>query len=136
MTANDVTEYPEAWEEWVAFLTAHLPEPIREETALPGVTFFTAGDPPEVGVRLSHSSITVLGFTSDPQGAVLRPRRLGIIMWPQLASGKAMALVAGLIGSAREMRQATYRQCYVCEKMKPLEQMHEEDVCLECARER
>jgi len=129
-----VTEYPEGWEEWVAFLAAHLPEPIREEVALHGVTFFTAGDPPEVVVRLTHSSITVLGFTFEPDGSVRQQRRLGIIMWRQLASGAAMALVGGFIASAHEMRLATYWQCYRCEKMKPPEQMHGEDVCLECAQ--
>ena len=129
-----MTEYPEGWEEWVAFLTAHLPEPIREEVTLHGVTLFTAGDPPEVVVRLSHSSITVSGFTSEPEGPVLRPQRLGIIMWRRLPSGKAMALATGLIASAHEMRLATYRRCYYCEKMKPPEQMHEEDVCLACAQ--
>lgn len=131
---TDVTEYPEGWEEWVAFLTAHLPEPIREEVAPHGVTFFTGGAPPEVVVRLSHSSITVLGFTCEPDGSVRRQRRLGIIMWRQLASGTAMALVGGLLASAHEMRLASYRQCDRCEKMKPPEEMRGEDVCLECAR--
>ena len=124
-------EYPQGWEEWFAFLTAHLPEPLQQEVVQSGVTFFTAGEPPEVLVRLSASSITVSTFTSEE--GVLRPQRLGTILWRQLPSGKAMALVAGLIASAREMRLATYRQCYRCEKMKPPEQMHEEDVCLECA---
>jgi len=129
-----VTEYPEGWEEWNAFLIAHLPEPLQQEVVPSGVTFFTAGDPPEVVVRLSSSSITVSTLTSDMRGPVLQPQRLGTIMWRQLPSGKAMALVAGLIGSAREIRLATYRQCYRCEKMKPPEQMHEEGVCLECAK--
>lgn len=132
---QNVTEYPEGWEEWVAFLTAHLPEPTQQEVALSGVTFFTAGDPPEVVVRLSHSSITVLGFACERGESIWRRRRLGIIMWRQLASGTAMTLVGGLIASAHDMRLATYRQCDRCEKMKPPEQMHDgEDVCLECAR--
>ena len=126
-------EYPEGWEEWVAFLTTHLPEPIQQEVVPSGVIFFTAGDPPEVVVRLSPSSITVSTCASELDGVVLRPQRLGTIVWRRLPAGRVMALVAELIASARERRQATYRQCFYCEQMKPPEQMHEEDVCVECA---
>ena len=129
-----MTEYPEGWEEWVAFLAAHLPEPIQQEIGPGGATFFAAGDPPEVVVRLGPSSITVSACASEREESVLRPKRLGIIMWRRLPSSKAMVLVAGLIRSAREMRLATYRQCHDCEKTKPPEQMCEEDVCLECAK--
>jgi len=126
-------EYPEGWEEWVAFLTTHLPEPIEQEVVPRGVVFFTAGDPPEVVVRLSPSSITVSTCASESERHAPRPERLGTIVWRRLPAGRVMALVAELIASARERRQATYRQCFYCEKMKPPEQMHEEDVCVECA---
>ena len=135
MSAQFMTDYPEGWEEWVAFLTAHLPEPIQQEIGPGGATFFAAGDPVEVVVRLSPSSITVSACASEREESLLRPKRLGTIMWRRLPPSKAMFLVAGLIRSAREIRLATYRQCHHCEKMKPPEQMHEEDVCLECAKD-
>ena len=127
-------EYPEGWEEWAAFLSALLPRPVQQEMAPRRVTSFTGGDPPEVVVRLGPSSITVLQVACDPDGPVLRSLPLGTIIWRRMPSGRAMALVAGLAGSAREMRLATYRKCHCCEKTKPPEQMVEEDVCLECAK--
>jgi hypothetical protein len=133
--AGFVTEYPEGWEEWAAFLTALLPKPVQEEVAPRGVTSFTGGDPAaEVIVRLGPSSITVFQVVSQPDSSLLRSQRLGTILWRRMPSGTGMALVAGLVGSAREMRLATYRQCRCCEKTKPPEQMVEEDVCLECAK--
>jgi hypothetical protein len=84
-------------------------------------------------VRLGPISITVLQIAFEPDGPVLRSQSLGPIIWRRMPTGRAMALVAGLVGSAREMRLATYRQCHCCEKTKPPEQMVEEDVCLECA---
>jgi hypothetical protein len=95
--------------------------------------FFTAGDPPEVVVRLSPSSITVSTCASEPDAVGFRRRRLGTIVWRRLSPGTVMTLVTELIASAREKRLATFRQCLYCEKMKPPEEMHGDDVCVDCA---
>ena len=128
-----MTEYPEGWEEWVAFLTAQLPAPVQQEIDPGGATCFVAGDPPEVLVRLSASSVTVAVCLPERAEVEPRPMRLGSIMWRRVPSSKAIVLVAGLIKCAHEMRLATYRECQYCEKMKPPEQMQDEHGCLDCA---
>jgi hypothetical protein len=128
-----MTEYPEGWEEWAAFLAAQLPEPVQQETGPGGATCFVAGDPPEILVRLSASSVTVSVYLLDPADEGPRPRRLGMIVWRRLSSSQAIALVAGLIRGAHDLHVATYRECQYCERRKPPEQMQDAETCLACA---
>ena len=67
------------WEEWHAFINAHLSAPVVEETAEDGATWFTSGDPGEVMVRLKGTSIAVFEYSVERQArrAVVMPLRVG-----------------------------------------------------------
>jgi hypothetical protein len=124
------------WEELLASVKAALPQPIREETAPDGSLFITGGEPSEVVVRLTGSAVTVWEFAIEwegPRTTVPRPIRFGSLQWNHMPAGRAMTLLSGFIGAARESRRSKYRQCRMCEETKPPEWMHEEDVCQSCA---
>jgi hypothetical protein len=130
---------PLGWEELLASVRAALPQPVREETAPDGSLFMTGGEPGEVIVRLGESAVAVWEFAIEWQGphtTVAKPIRFGSVQWTHLPAGRAMTLLSGLIGTARESRRSKYLQCRLCEETKPPEWMHEEDVCQGCAEKR
>jgi hypothetical protein len=131
-----VQSEPLGWEELLASVKAAVPQPVREETAPDGSLFMTGGEPGEVVVRLTDSSVTVWEFAIEWQGphtTVAKPIRFGSVQWKHMPAGRAMTLLSGFIGAARESRRSKYLQCRLCEETKPPEWMHEEDVCQGCA---
>jgi hypothetical protein len=125
------------YEEWHAFIGAHLPEPVVEETTDIHETWFTSGDPGEVVVRLRHTTVTVFEYAVawKGQSVVVRPRRVGSLRAAGVDDGRAMSVVQGLVAAAREARTRRFRSCRVCERRHPPESMHDDDLCHTCAEQ-
>lgn len=129
-------EVPEEWENWLAFFTAQLPKPVDQEEEADGSVTFLGGEPGEVVVRLTRSSITVSEFAvawEGPRRPVVSPRRIGVLFWPRVGSPTAVSIVEGLIEAARSSRRSTYQLCTLCETLTPPEWMEDDDTCLSCA---
>jgi hypothetical protein len=125
------------WEEWHAFISAHLPAPVVEETADDGATWFTSGDPAEVMVRLKGTSVAVFEYSVERQGrrAVVIPVRVGTLRSRGIDDTRAMGIVSALIDATRERRVATFQTCAYCERTTPPEWMAAEQACRSCASE-
>lgn len=133
-----MNDFPEGWDEWLAFLSSHLPAPVRQEDTPDGATHFVAGSPPQVAVRLTHRAISVFEMTGTqepPGGPLIRPRLVGTLLWRRLAPGQAMVVTADLIDAARQNRLATYRRCALCDALVAPELMRDE-LCLQCDSDR
>ena len=128
---------PLAWEALVASLVHGLPQPVKHEAALDGATVFVGGDPGEVVVRLTADELTVSEFAVEWQGPntpVTRPIELGHVHWALLPGVEVMRVLNALIEATRHSRRSKYRQCPMCEQVRPPESMNEEDVCDSCAK--
>lgn len=124
------------FEEWLAFIATHLPEPVTEEQTDDGTTF-TGGDPGQVMIRLTGSTITVLEYAvvwNGPHTPVLSPRRIGTVAWRRARTHEMTTAVAALIEAARKARLAKFRVCERCERSTPPEWMHDDGVCQSCAQ--
>jgi hypothetical protein len=131
-----VDDFPEGWEDWLAFFGARLPTPVRREEDGTGALTFRAGDPPLVVVRLTHTGIHVARVRRISRRAdskFLHYRWIGRIAWRQVPGRRAVPLVEQLVSAARDLRLATYRTCFVCNRRRPPEWMAEEEICRRCA---
>jgi hypothetical protein len=125
------------FEEWLAFITTHLTQPASSEVAPDGSTYLTGGDPGEVIVRLTRSTVTVWEYAVNwetPHSPMVRPIRVGSVVWRRIPNPSAISAVRSLIDAARESRLAKFSVCSHCERRKPPESMHDEDVCQSCAQ--
>ena len=127
---------PERFEQLIAFVGAQLPTPVEEHQADDGSFIFSGGDPAEVIVQVTESTVLVASFVDDgkahgPQRAEARP--VAELHWRLLPETAVMNALSALIKGAREARLATYRVCIDCGAKKAPEQMQADDVCLECA---
>lgn len=124
------------FEEWLAFVTAHLPGPVTHELVSDGSTLLTGGDPAQVIVRLTRSVVSVFEYAATwegPHTAVVTPRRVGSVVWRRVPNAKAVAAVHALIDAARESRLARFRTCERCSQSTPPEHMHDDAMCQSCA---
>lgn len=126
-----------SFEEWHAYIAAHLHDPVTVQTLSDEEVWFTSGEPPEVVVRLRRRAITVFEFaTVEQQGeTMLTPRRVGGLHPSGVDDGRAMSIVQQLIYAARERRRRRFRPCRRCERPQPPENMRRHRVCRECAAE-
>jgi hypothetical protein len=130
---------PSEWDEWLAFFSASLPDPVRTEHRDDGAVVFTAGEPVEVVVRLTPRWIGVatVAVRRGAEGPRLVPLGAGRIRWPRLTPRRALAAVEALVGAARATRRARFASCDACDTLTPPESMTRDGICLRCAaRER
>jgi hypothetical protein len=126
----------ERFEQLIAFLTSHLPEPVEQLPDDKGGIIFTGGFPGEVVAHLTASSVVVAEYRvvferrSNP---MVGPRRVGALRWRRLPETELMNALGSLIKGAREVRLARYRICATCGQRKPPEWMQDLDECVECA---
>ena len=126
----------ERFEQLIAFLSSHLPEPVEQEGDGTGGIVFTGGSPGEVIAYLTDSTVEIAEFGvrwESPGTPVVKARRVGVLKWRRLPETALMNAVASLIKGAREMRLARYRTCRYCGTSNPPEWLQSDDVCLTCA---
>jgi hypothetical protein len=133
---NPGDQRQEQYEAWHAFVAAHLSQPVLEEARDDG-TYLTGGDPPEVVVCLRDGSITVFEFAIRWQGAstpLVKPRRVGTVVWRHLPERAAMRAVQSLIQGARDARLQKFLTCDRCGRREPPEWMDDRGICQACAQ--
>ena len=127
----------QSYEQWHAFIEAHLGQPLNREERSDGAIYFTSGDPGEVVVRLTGVSVTVWEYAVAWEGAhtqVVTPKLIGSIRWRRMSERAGTKAVQALIDAAREARKAKFRVCQQCRERLPPEWMHDNDLCVSCAQ--
>ena len=129
-------EAPERYEQLIAFLGTHLPQPVDRQDEMDGSVRFTGGDPPQVVVILTQSSVAIAEFTGEwetPLTFTAKPRRVGTVNWRRLSENALFNAVSALIKGAREARLASFQTCQYCEQRTAPEWLHQAGVCQACA---
>ena len=127
---------PERFEQLIAFLGSNLPAPVERQEDVDGSLRFTGGDPPEVVVVLTDSSVVVSQFSGvweSPFTFSARPRRVGVVKWRRLPENPLLNAIAALVKGAREARLASFETCQYCGQRTAPEWLHDEGVCQACA---
>lgn len=123
-------------DEWMAFIATHLSDPVSEEHSPDGTISFTGGDPPEVVVSLTRSTIVVFEYAIREDAAhapTPAPRPIGSVRWRRARNPEMIRAVTALIAAARDSRLAKFGICARCERSTPPERMHDDEVCSSCA---
>jgi hypothetical protein len=131
-------DVPERYEQLIAFLGSNLPGPVDQQTDAEGSIQFVGGEPPEVVVLLTGSSVVVQEFAGVWESAfkfTAKPRRVGLIKWRRLSENALWAALSALIKGAREARLASYQICRYCERTTAPEWLHDDGVCQSCANQ-
>jgi len=125
----------ERFEQLIAFVGAQLPKPVEEHQTDDGSFIFTGGEPAEVIVQVTESTVLVAAFVAIPEGdrAATDPQPVGELHWRRLPENAVMNALSALIKGSREVRLATYRVCLECGGTRAPEEMADDDVCRECA---
>src|SRR5437660_653122 len=108
---------PERYEQLIAFLGSNLPAPVERQEDVDGFLRFTGGDPPEVVVLLTQSSVVVAEFAGEwetPFTFRSKPRRVGVVKWRRLPENALLSAIAALVKGAREARLAAFQTCQYC----------------------
>jgi len=127
---------PERYEQLIAFLGSNLPAPVERQEELDGSIRFAGGDPPQVVVVLTQSSVLVSEFAGEwetPFKFTSRPRRVGVVKWRRLPENALLSAISALIKGAREARLASFQTCQYCGQRTPPEWLHDNGVCQACA---
>ena len=136
MLVMDRQDVPERYEQLIAFLGSNLPAPVERQEDVDGSLRFTGGDPPEVVVVLTDSSVVVSQFSGvweSPFTFSARPRRVGVVKWRRLPENALLNAIAALVKGAREARLASFETCQYCGQRTAPEWLHDEGVCQACA---
>jgi hypothetical protein len=129
---------PERFEQLIAFLESQLPAPVERQEEADGSLHFVGGDPNEVIVALTETSVIVSEFSGVWETAFkfsARPRRVGVLKWRRLPETALFNALGALIKGAREARHSRFQTCQYCARHTPPEWMHDEQVCLACAEQ-
>ena len=129
-------EAPERYEQLIAFLGSNLPTPVDRQEEVDGSIRFTGGDPPQVVVHLTQSSVVVAEFAGEwesPLTFTAKPRCVGTVKWRRLSENALLGAVSALVKGAREARLASFQTCQYCQQKTAPEWLHDEGVCQACA---
>jgi hypothetical protein len=132
----DRPDAPERYEQLIAYLGSNLPSPVDRQEETDGSIRFTGGDPPEVIVVLTDSSVVVSQFSGvweSPFTFSAKPRRVGVVKWRRLPENALLNAIAALVKGAREARLASFETCQYCGQRTAPEWLHDEGVCQSCA---
>ena len=127
---------PERYEQLIAFLDSNLPSPVERIEGADGSVQFTAGEPAEVVVSLTDTSVLVSEFAGvweSPFTFAARPRRVGVLKWRRLPETALFNALSVLIKGAREARMSRFQTCRYCARSTAPEWMHGNGVCQACA---
>lgn len=129
---------PERYEQLIAFLESQLPSPVERQEDADGSLHFVAGEPHEVIVALTDTSVIVSEFAGvweTPYKFSARPRRVGVLKWRRLPETALFNALTALIKGAREVRHSRFQTCRYCGRSTAPEWMHDEHVCAACAEQ-
>ena len=107
-------DVPERYEQLIAYLDSQLPQPVDRQTVANGALQFTGGDPAQVVVLLTDTSVVVSEFAGvweTPFNFAAAPRRVGLVKWKRLAETPLLNALAALIKGAREARLSQFQTC-------------------------
>ena len=127
---------PERYEQLIAFLDSNLPSPVDQQEAADGSVQFIGGEPAEVVVSLTETSVIVSEFSGiweTPFTFAARPRRVGVLKWRRLPETALFNALSALLKGAREARQSRFQPCRYCGRNTAPEWMHDDGVCQACA---
>jgi hypothetical protein len=127
---------PERFEQLIAFLDSNLPSPVDRVEGADGSVQFTGGEPAEVVVSLTDTSVLVSEFAGVWESAftfAARPRRVGVLKWRRLPETALFNALSVLIKGAREARMSRFQTCRYCARSTAPEWMHDNGVCQACA---
>jgi len=133
---NRRVDVPERFEQLIAYLNSQLPSPVDQQTTDEGSLQFIGGDPPEVVVLLTDTSIVVSEFAGvwkTPFEFAAKPRRVGVLKWRRLQENALLGALDHLVRGAREARRASYQVCQYCGRSTAPEWLHDNGVCQSCA---
>jgi hypothetical protein len=129
-------DVPERYEQLIAFLDSNLPSPVDRQEAADGSIQFIGGEPAEVVVSLTDTSVIVSEFSGvwdSPFTFVARPRRVGVVKWRRLPETALLNALTALVKGAREARLSRFEMCRYCGRITAPEWMHDDGVCQACA---
>jgi hypothetical protein len=129
-------DVPERYEQLIAFLDSNLPSPVDRQDADDGSIQFIGGEPAEVVVSLTDTSVIVSEFSGvwdSPFTFVARPRRVGVVKWRRLPETALLNALTALVKGAREARLSRFELCRYCGRSTAPEWMHDDGVCQACA---
>jgi|ERR1700694_816110 hypothetical protein len=127
---------PERYEQLIAFLDSQLPRPVDRQAFANGALEFTGGDPAQVVVLLTDTSVVVSEFAGvweTPFNFVAAPHRVGLVKWNRLPETPLMNAISALIKGAREARLSQFQTCQYCDTNTAPEWLHDDHVCQACA---
>lgn len=133
-----IMDAPERYEQLLAFLDSQLPAPVDQQTDADGAIQFLGGDPPEVVVLLTASTVVVFEFAGAWESGykfAARPRRVGLLKWRRLPQSALWTALTALIKGAREARLARFQVCQYCDRRTAPERLHDQGVCQACAEQ-
>ena len=126
----------ERFEQLIAFLGSQLPSPVEQQAEDDGSLIFTGGAPPQVVVHLTSTRVTVSEFAGvwrPPGQLIVRPRRVGTLLWQRLPETPLINALSSLIKGARDVRLTRYQPCASCGEKHPPEAMLGEGICPACS---
>jgi hypothetical protein len=129
---------PERFEQLLAFLDTNLSTPVDRQESADGSVQFIGGEPADVVVALTETSVIVSEFAGvweTPFTFSAKPRRVGILKWRRLPETALFNALAVLIKGARESRLSRFRLCQYCGRSTAPEWMHDDGVCQACANQ-
>jgi ABC-type proline/glycine betaine transport system permease subunit len=127
---------PERYEQLIAYVGSNLPAPVDWQEDADGSIQFIGGEPAEVVVLLTSTSVVVSEFSGvweTPFKFTAKPRRVGMLKWRRLSENAVINALAALIKGAREARLARFQTCTYCGHHTAPEQLHDAGVCQSCA---
>jgi hypothetical protein len=127
---------PERFDQLIAFLESNLPAPVERQESADGSMQFTAGEPAEVVVALTETSVVVSEFAGvweSPFTLAPRPRRVGVLKWRRLPETPLFNALSALIKGARDARHSRFQTCRFCGNSTAPEWMHDNGICQSCA---
>ena len=101
---------PERYEQLIAFLDTNLSAPVDRQEAADGTVQFVGGEPADVVVSLTETSVIVSEFAGvweTPFTFAAKPRRVGVLKWRRLPETALFNALQVLIKGAREARLVT-----------------------------
>jgi hypothetical protein len=126
---------PERYEQLIAFLDTNLSSPVHRQEAADGTMQFIGGEPADVVVSLTETSVIVAEFAGvweTPLTFSAKPKRVGVLKWRRLPETALFNALQVLIKGARESRLSRFRVCQYCGRSTAPEWMHDEAACQAC----